>query len=529
MRERADQNPTEPGAAAVAPTSGRALPGAVKAAQPPAYDEKLFGPKPSFTGALVEKALALPGAIASKEGAEAMKDVYLNKLTGAKHLAQDLIPGLSPADRSGVEAEKARQAARAQESPAYAQAAIFHDIANPTALIGGTATKILPAALAAGTQGLLNPQSSLAEQFTEGVTQGVTGAGTTALAKLLPSTGKPTGYFQTKAAPPTEIERRAAELGVKPTSAQLNPSDIFSKVFGSEANRASSLTQMKQLTEGLLAETGSKAKTLSNEVLETRGKELSKEFNDMFNKVDRAKIGKTEAQAMSDAIKAVPGIEDLFGKSGAPNLAKVKQALEDVANGVGPSGTKITAIKLPLDVLHKAWLELGQVAGGGRSQAAGEVRTLLSSIIDPALEKAGKPVGAFEKLRGQWGALEDLKKVWGEGAGTGAGRAEGLIRPSAIEQFSKELPSGKMKETAGVTKGFGIQDFREATPLLDANLTSPRGYIDLLNAVVPSRALNWSAVNAPPQIKSIVELLRAGTARGPQEIFEELRRQNAAQ
>ena len=83
-----------------------------------------------------------------------------------------------------------------------------------------------------------------------------------------------------------------------------------------------------------------------------------------------------------------------------------------------------------------------------------------------------------------------------------------------------------------MVKGLGIKDFRESTGVLGSaeSLTSPRGIADLITNLVPEPVLryaNKSAFNADPQTKFLIELLRAGTARGPQEIFQEVRNQNA--
>jgi hypothetical protein len=535
---RSSRNPNQPGAAATAPTPGQALPGSnkawerkVAAAQAETgYDpsktgvldflKRTFDPRTQEAKDVGRNIVSLPGALASESGREAAKDVYGNIATGARQLAE-VIPGVPLADRSGVAAEKARQAQRAEQDPKYKAAQIFNNIFNPTALIGGTTTAPLKIAAAVGTQSALTPQESLAKQLEEGVVGGTIGAGTTLASKLIPATGKAPGYWDVTKKPLSDAEKRAAELGITPTNRQLNPSDTISKITGA-AEPASALAQIKQMSEGLMKEAGIKAKEVSNKVLADRDTQLSQGFKDMFSKTDKARVTSADYKALQDAIRDHPQIEKLVASGEAPTLAALRQAMEDSAK------RGVVAVKVPLDKMHQAWQEIA-VAAGHRGKEAGALREIIEPIIKGGLEKAGKPGASWDTLREQWGALKDLTKVWGAGAGQGEGRAAGLIRPSAIEQFSKELPyNSAMKETAGVTKGLGIADFHETPLPLDVNLVNPKSIIDAAVGLAPewlTKYANKSVANADPGTKKLLELLRAGIARGPGEVIDESRGQ----
>ena len=497
-RTQQQGNPTNPAAAATpAPTAG---------ARPQFPVEKF---DETFMGDLKRNARALPGAIASQGGVDAMKDTYSNLWEGGKQL-------VGQGDREAWKAEAARQEAKARNDPQYAQAKIVHDIVNPTALIGGTTTKILPAALAAATQGALRPQESLAKQLEEGVVSGTLGGVATGVSKILPSTGRQPGAFATSAPELTQAEKTAANMGVNPTNAQLNPKDVFSKVFGPEANRASSLGQIEKMTESLLKETGSTAKKVTPEVLEAQTTILSDTYKTLFPKNVRAKVGTDEAKALADAIKTAPQVEDLMAKG--PKLAAIYNIVQSGTPG-----------RIKLADLHDAWKEVGQVAGGPRSQAAGEIRGVLEDIMTKGMGDKG--LKQFKDLNHKWGALEDIKQVYEGGAKQGTGRAQELITPSSLEQWARKLPdSSPVREAAGMVKGLGIKDFKEGAPILEANLTTPGGIAQAITGITPEwmlKGLNYSAANADPAVKALLELLRAGTARGPQEYLPEVRNQNA--
>ena len=520
------QNPNQPGAAATAPTPGQALPQALRAGPKPDFEpgvmdflSRVTNPASREFRDVGRNLVALPGALASQSGREAAGDVYKNLTTGARQLA-DVLPGVSPADRSDVVAEKQRQAQRASEDPKYQAAQIFNNIFNPTALIGGTTTAPFKIAAAAAAQGALNPQESLAKQLEQGAVSGTIGAGATLASKLLPATGKAPGYFDVTKKPLSDAELRAAELGIVPTNRQLNPSDTISKITGA-AEPASALAQIKQMTQGLLKEAGIKTKEVSDAVLSKRGDELSQGFKDMFTKTDKARVTSADYKALQDAIREHPQIEKLVASGEAPTLAALRQAMEDSAK------RGIVAVKVPLDKMHQAWQEIA-VAAGHRGKEAGALREIIEPIIKQGLEKAGKPGASWEILREQWGALKDLNKVWGMGAGQGEGRAAGLIRPSAIEQFSKEMFPGGMKATAGTTKGLGIKDFHENPQLLDLNITNPKSIIDAAVGLAPewlTKYANKSMANADAGTKKLIELLRASVARGPGEVIDESRGQ----
>lgn len=522
FQRRMQGNPNQPGAAAPAPTSGQV---AKPDFEPGVMDffGKVFNPSTQEAQDVGRNIVSLPKSLVSSGGRSAAVDAYKNIATGARQLA-DVIPGVPLSDRSGVAAEQARQAKMAAENPDYNAASILHGIANPTALVGGTTMAIPKVLAAAATQGAMRPQTSLAKQFEEGATNAIVAAPFALAAKAIPATGKPVGYFARETPPPTELEQQAQRFGVSPTNAQLNPGDLISKIAGGPADRVAHGQQIRQITESLLAEAGSKAKVLSNEALATRAGELSDEFKAVFNKTEGAPLTSQNASALRAAIDDNPQIEKLVASGEAPTLAALRQAIEDASQ----KGTWIK--KFPLDKLHRAWLEIGDAAGH-HGREAGALREVIMPIIEEGLKKSGKPAGTFERLNNQWGALQDLKKVWGEGVGRGVGEASDTLRPTAIEQFAKEMPAGSsIKEAGSLTHGYGIRDFGE-TPLnlRPFNLMEP-GSWKAAAEMSPDwllKLLNTSATGASPGTKKMLELLRAGVSRGSTDVSEELRSENA--
>ena len=451
----------------------------------------------------------------------AMEDTYKNLATGARQLAGDFIPGVPPADREAWKYEEARQNARAQSDPRYAQARTFHGIVNPTAAIGGTTTKILPSAAAAFAQNVLEPKGSLAEQLESGVVGGVTQGGSTLVSKAIPATGQ-APYMKGAL---NEAERRAKQLGVNVTNTQLNPRDELSRFVAAAVDPVSHLKQIEQMTTGLLRETGSKATRMSTEALDAQSTVLNKQFDDLLSNAKKATFDATKKAELQKLIKDNPAIEEIMASQKAPTLSKMVIDLNQVGQK-HPGGGILTSARMGLDDLHRAYREIGRAAPGEASHAAGELRNWIKGAIEDTLEKTGQRRGSFDQLNKKWGSLEDVTKIWDGGAGQGQGRAAGMIRPTAIMQYVKEMPEGSpIKSTAGMIHSLGIRDFGEEV-LRGLDVTKPMSMIGSAASILPDpllRYLNKSISNSDPGAKLLAEMLRAGAARGPNELLEETR------
>lgn len=431
---------------------------------------------------------------------EGALDAWKNVGSGIAQVLPDAV--LSPQQRilaQTWEAEKARQGQRGQEQTGYDAGKLWGGVFNPTMAIGGST---IPRAIGAGAaSGFIQPASSMLERVGNTVASGGMGGGGATLGKALPTT-KITGPAG------DEAERLLKEFGVKPTSSQSNPEDLMSAVTrGLGVERAAAPQQIAAITQRLLKETGSDAKVITEKVLTDQTDTLAANYNKVFNKGTGAAVQSRDAKKLLDSIKNVPDVQDVLAKGGAPSLAKVVGAIEKAQN----TGTWVK--KVPMDTMHQAWKEIGQVAGH-RSRAAGEIRSTLESVIERGLPT--KDINEFRKLNQQWGALEDIKRVWEGGTGQGSGPTRGMLKPSSLEQWGGRHPNdqGIINEAGALVRGMGIHDYQ------------PPGIAAL--AGVPLNLMDASAVNSSPWIKQLIESLRIGSQTAPRE-YAESRRQDAAQ
>ena len=492
QKEQQQRNPTE------APGAQSALPGATSAAGAAALPRGMPPSAPLSEGpgvadfltsklgwsAMGRSAAALPGSLAS-EGGSAAWDTLSNVARGAGQWA-----GLS--NREDWAAEKARQDEKARTNPKYAQARDLTDItANPINYIPGST---LPKMIAAGAaQGLTQPGSTAGEQLMQGVTQAGLSGVTGVAARAIPSTqsvAKDVG---------PEVTRLLREYpSVKATSAQLNPDILGSKlVQGAGGDVAAALAQQKGLTKELMKRAGIEGERLTPKILTDAKSAMSTEYEGMFKNNVFPKIPTTTATELRTAMQRSPDLQPLM--AGSQPLATVYAAI------MSGNATKVSAA-----TLHQAWKDIGQVATDNptSAQAAGQARKILEDIIANAMPQGDR--GVFRNLNKRWGATEDVERVFLKSGG-GEGAAYGTISPAKLKTEQSRGPN-----TGGVTD--------EAVQLVDAlrmrnaipNQDVPTSLKDIAQRIAGPvvHVFDKNAVNAPPLVRKMLDLLRTGIAKG---------------
>jgi hypothetical protein len=462
-----------------------ALPSTAKAAG--------YQPEPGdgFLEGLPKKAMELPGSLISGSGWEAAKDSYGNIIEGGKQL-------LGMGDREKWVAEKARQDAQRAKDPRYDQARQFHDIVNPTALIGGTATTLPKVLASAGLQGAMQPGATLSDQLTEGAKSAFLGGTGSLVSRFIPST---------KLADTVNVGGRGDELlnkfpSFRPTSAQANPTTWGSQIAEGvlRTGQARSVEQAQAITKDLLSNAGIASDRISPKVLSDATDAMGAEYSKMFPKNIRPVITTAERDSLTAAVKAVPEVQDLMAR--APKLAAIHNAL---SNAQG-------AVKISAADLHDAWKEVGQVAQG-QGQAAGQVRGVLEGLIQKVVPKG--ELAAFKELNRKWGAVEDIKRVWSAGKGEGQGAAAGTLLPAKLvtEAGSGPTANSMTDEAAQLVNQFNARNPRNT---FSAELSIP-GMAQTVMANTVGRAINFmdrSALREGTAAKRIAEALRATGNRG---------------
>lgn len=435
------------------------------------------------------KFASLPNALLTQ--GSAAKDAYGNIIEGAKQL-------VGQGDREAWKIEEERQRRKAMENPDYEQAKIFHETFNPTAFIGGTTTSVPKILGAAILQGAMRPRESWADQAAEGVKSAMVAAPFAALSKAVPST---------ELSKEVNLGGRGEALhrefpSVKITSSQMNPSPLESgaaRILG--ANEAASLEQGKAITKELMSKAGIKGEELTTKVIADAKSAMGDEYNKLFPKTMSPRIDSQDSQALQNAITNVASVQDLMAK--APTLAKIHSALQNTSN----------PIKLTAEELHKAWKEVGKVAGND-PQAAGEVRGVLEGLITKVIFK--KDIQVFKDLNRRWGLTEDIERIYRSGAGEGTAELSGYLRPSEIV---KNAGTGSAADKAAqFINKFDIQDFShdQAGSLGLGRVIGEggKGVGKVINAMDIS-GLDWSN-----PVKALVEALRIGLIRGPQNVYQ---------
>ena len=467
-------NPTGAGSA-----TKRALPASV-ARQDAALKEE----GGDFGRALKDSLEAMKYATPLSEGGrQGMYDAYGDMLEGGKQL-------VGQGNREGVAAERARQEKQAQTLPGYAQAKAFHSTANPTALIPGKT--ILTGALAAGAQGLLQPQESAGEQLVAGAKSAAFGAGGGLASTLIPSTAAAKGI---------NLTDDLTKFNIKPTSAQLNPDTFQSKLAAMLGlNAAAAPAQIKSITMDLMKKAGMEGDEVSKKTIDAARSTMGEAYDKMFPQGLRVKVQPDDIKKLQDAITKTPTVEDLMAK--APELARIHNILT-TGGAVGAIGARN---------LHKAWKEVGSVATD--AEAAGAVREVLTSIIERALPAGEK--NAFKALNTKWGNLQDVERVWRGGEGLGVGTTSKYLAPSKLEAAAGKgpQPGSPTDEAVALIKKLDIKDAHQKLP--DFDISRPGTWANPASKFTGPvlNAVDASAVRAPNSVKRMLELLRATTARG---------------
>jgi len=480
-------NPTQPGSASALPGAAR------KAAETPEGG----GGVREFLRDVDRNAEQLFNAPGKSQFWEAAKDTYGNLWEGAKQITPFV-----PVDREAAMKEVSRQEERAKTDPIYAQSKIFHGIVNPTALIGGTATSIPKVAAAAAAQGALAPAESYSAQMVNALKSGTVGAVTAGVGKALPTTGPAKGI----AGGQTD-DVLAKFPSFKPTSTQLNPSPFESSVArGFGVNEAAALEQTKAITNDLMKKAGIEGtEGLTRQNIEAAHKAIGKEFDKLLPKNINVKVASTDVANLQQAIKNSATVQDDMAK--APTLAAVHNALSS-----GNPGT------ISARSLHDAWKEVGQTGMSARNAA--EIRSVLEGLIEKAIP--GKNIGAFKELNQKFGTLKDVERVWRGGGSIGTGEAAGYLNPAKIVTEAGSGPvTGIMEDAAYLVQRFGVRNFREGK--VDPSVLDKVGSaVNLvgqgMNKLDATRVLN--TVRASDSTKKMIELLRAGVIRAPQNVYD---------
>ena len=506
--EESRRNPTQ------APGSQSALPGAAAAAQMThqhssgqGYEPEGGGGIERFGADLGNNLASLPGSMFSKSGWEGMKDSYGNIITAGRQLAGG--------DRSGWEAENNRQETRRNTDKAYDQARTYHDIANPTALIGGTSTGIARNVAAGTVQGLLQPNSTLTGQLVSG---GKNAAYSGAGAGL--ALGIPTTHPNPSLGPDAQaILDKYPELAKTVTSAQLNP-----KYYGSHIadalgiNRAAAEAQQKALTTDLLRQTaagpagaGGVAPTvMSRETIAKAMDDFSKEYKTLLPAAVNQGTGtatisirSADQAKMSSAISSMPRIQDMFGKAEAPTLAKIG-AMLDPAQGT-------TRKVVDAATMHEAWKEVGKVATG--PQEAKAVRKVLEDLITQVMPN--QDIKHFRELNQRYGDFQDMERIWSQGGGGGKAAARGSILPAKLETEAGRGPNTGSATDQAMDVVNMLRQSNEARPTVSGRMVQ--------NIVGPILYhLDNSATQASPAVKRMLDALRAYSVRGAPRIQNEM-------
>jgi len=415
-----------------------ALPGAVSAAggTPPSsgrpWGAETLGKVGEFAGDVVRNAEEFIPSLISKGGVDAAKDAYSNIWEGAKGLV-----GMS--DRSGVAAEKERQAAKAASDPQYNQASIFHNIFNPTAAAGGSAATI-PKIMAAGAaQGLFTPQESWSEQVIEGGKGAAIALPFGIAGKAIPSAS---------VAKTLDVDDAGKKLlakfpSFKPNAAQANPDTYGSAVArGMGTPEAAALAQTKAITKDLTEKAGIKGGQVSNDIIFNHFKSLRGEYETLFAKGAPVHVDSQTLNGITQLVKNNPGLQQTL--SASPRLM---QLIEVAAKG-SPS-------KLDASFIHDVWKEIG------RTRMTREAAVPLREILEGVIEKNMSPASLtkFRDLNQKWGMTSDIERVWRGGGSAGVGSASGYLNPAKILTEAGTGPYiTAMDDAAELIQKFGVRN-----------------------------------------------------------------------
>ena len=444
-----------------------------------------------FWSGVLDSAKALPGAVASSSGVQAMYDQWVKNPTTA---AGQLV-GLS--DREDWKREKAIQEERKLTDPKYNQASTLYGIANPTSLIGGGAGGIVKNMVAGAAQGVLQPNDTATGQIGGAVLGGTLNAATGLLSKAVPTTA-PHGSLG-----PDAEALLAKYPNVRPTSAQLSPDSVSASVArGLGGDTARAAEQQIGLTKDLMKQAGLPGDRLSSKVLNDAREAMGTEYNTLLPKGNAATIGQSDKDALNKAIKASFGTEPAFATS--PALATVFAAIQ--------SGNPV---KVTADVLHQAWKDVG--SAGADKYASGQIREVLEGLIAKTLQ--GGKIDSFKELNKRWGAVEDITRVFSEGGGGGKGSLRGTISPAKLESEAGmgPNPGGITDQAMDLVNLLNMKNAKTSSVSPTSKL---QGLLELAGPTI--NKLDRSLIHAPKWQKKIAEGLRAGVSRTTYPLIDEV-------
>lgn len=490
-------NPNEPGQPSAAPGARNA----------PAPEDNLGAASPlenagiSLRDSL--KSLVNPTTVLSK--AKGVWDQNVNQVLGAGQLA-GLYSGEDWAKR------KAEQEDRIAKDEGYRTGHAFGSVGNWTSLLGGGG--ILKSTLGAILSGVIAPKENPWDKVEEGIVSGTVNAATHGLSKLIPNTEvAPTRKWfdltgTTKATPEAAAARKGFE-SVPLNSNQINPGDDLSflpRILGT--NDVAAGRQAEALTEALMRRTGSSSGRVTRQALDQRSAEIGKEFDKLFPSNIKAKVDSGSAAKFVAAMGEDPELMKLTSMN--KDLATVFGALSSNANG---------AKLLPMDVMQRAYNALRDMPPNLNAQKA---REFLEGSMRKALGKDGS--AKWDVLKNQSGTLKDIERMFKEG--TGQGEWAGVLMPSTLQYSNRHsLPGSALESASNFVNTFGIRDPKYLNDLHIGDLLNP----GKLMAGIPGlrevgRTLNAAdlphALDASPETKFLIELLRTGTTRAPRELIE---------
>jgi hypothetical protein len=388
---------------------------------------------------------------------------------------------------------KDEQDARRKTDPVYNQGREFYDIFKPTNMLAGGGS-IAGTALTSGLQSYLEPTKEPSTKIENAIRGTVLGTAAGTVSKVVPST---------KLAPSLNAEGSGDKLLAQfpettktLTGTQVKQSGKIDATIGKLAGQteAAHLAQSKALTTDLMTNAGIPGKILSPENIAKGEANLNADFGKWANKLGKAPLDSTEGIALSGTLKSV-------ANEATPTLNAI---IEPLSTG------KIRSMSV--DTLQKAWNEVALTGSPKATQDA------VRAAIEKQMAKAGDLKG-FYVLAERSRAIQDIKRVWKGGGQEGQAEASGYLSPAKIVAEAERGPweAGHMEAAARFVNRFNLRNYRELHP--DASVTGAVG--DFIGAsagkLLEKGDFTGRMLSKGPKTKFITEMLRAGTARAPEQ------------
>ena len=488
-------NPTEPGAAAPAPTPGKvsALERTLNAIVPSANASERM-PDPHVQEARQGNTLS-----------KALLDRWTDFAEGTGYGVGTNVQGYGQI--AGLQ-NKQDVAARREMAPernftGKVGEFVGEALADPTNLIPGVGP--LKMAAKGALSGFTKPSATDTEAILQTGVSALTGGAAEKLSSMIPATKMATGRTAT----------RAGFEDVPLTQGQIaGKTDTL-------AAKGIAPQQVEALTEILMRGTGSTETVATQNALRTQHKVLENEFQRLFPGTQKYRLDTTVANDLATTFKPYAKVlEDPAFIKEAPNLVRFAKQVDASARSGAPT-------QIRDDLVQAAYQEIGRIP---HDRLAGAVREDMKKMIEANL---GPKAPDWVKLNEQWGNLKDVERM--------ARDASGLIRPSSIKgregtaaaktrdfvrDFGVENPSsrnsifnlGDVLHTGGAA---GVLGTTLGLPYAAGALTVPAAKIAAREGGALQGKLGLSkALDASPGVQQLIELLRAGTRYGPREYIE---------